>query len=813
MIARIPWLEGASVAAGLTALAAFAHAREATASSLLTAALAALAPWAARAVARRGQRAEGARGLPSLLIGAASLAASTMTLNTRAPDGFVTLRALALALVMAAFVALQARRSAAPGAWIAATLAALATFAGMLAGPSLRAALVSSTALAVTLLGGFRLLRAGTPDERARRTLELSAALVAVAILVLSGRDRAPMISGPLAAVAAFVLAIGVSAAHARVAYEEAPRVARASVALLAGVFAALSMSAADDPPLFAPALAAVVTIGVDRAGLALLRALPSSRLAAAARAATASLAGQESVEDVARAALEPLRDPADVRVTGELWIIDAARRATLDIAGTVRWHGLALDAERALLSWLRSRPEEVAYADALRDRSAERAEAPAVLASLHAKDAFCAVGGFTGGALSCVLIVPRAGRDEPPEWDEREALRVLGRRLAAALESAEALEVARRRAAEAERIAREAEASRSEAVARCEIAEGRVARAPNVVRLAGTLETAWVGYSAPMRALDQRLRAVAQRRSALGIVCSGGGPREAVLWRLHGYAPWSGAPCVALDASRVHPRDAVATLFGTESSLEGEARVEAQAGALELAGEGTLGLFDAQALGHEALSALAVALREGVASRVRRGSMTRPEDAAQAAHREAHAYPVKARVVLFLRDAPITSGLPAELCEALGEDALSVPSLAARSEDLEARVLLAIDRACRVLGREPMGIGREALEALRVWPFPGDDRELDEVIERAALVASGRITVEDLPSPVGRPRSAASVRPSGLVDAETFDALERRILEAALERSNGNKSEAARALGLARTTFLDKLRKHGLRA
>lgn len=171
-------------------------------------------------------------------------------------------------------------------------------------------------------------------------------------------------------------------------------------------------------------------------------------------------------------------------------------------------------------------------------------------------------------------------------------------------------------------------------------------------------------------------------------------------------------------------------------------------------------------------------------------------------------------RVVLFLRDNPVASGLPAELCEALSDDWLTVPSLAARSEDLEARVLLAIDRGCRALGREPIGIGRDAMESLRVWPFPGDDRELDEVIERAVAIASGRITVEDLPTPIGRSRGATSTsqRPSAPADAETFDALERRILEAALERASGNKSEAARALGLARTTFLDKLRKYGLR-
>ncbi|MBL8681699.1 MAG: sigma 54-interacting transcriptional regulator [Myxococcales bacterium] len=810
MFARVPWLEGASIAALLAALAAFAHAGTATLSGLVTALFAVGAPWIARIVARQGRVPDGVRGLPSLFIGAAAVAASSMVLGVFAPAGFCRVRALASGVAVGALFALQARAASHPGAWIAAVFTGLAAFAGALSPRGALAALPVGLAIAAFFVGLSRTLRAPSPDERVRRMYELSSLFVATALVAMSGSYAAHTFSSVLAAMAPIALGLGFAAGHSVVQPEEASRVARASAALVTGVLAAVATSAAGDLSLFSASVAAIVALVVDRTGLALTASLPSSRLALAARAAVESLAGQESVEDVARAALDPLRDPSDVRVTGELWLVDRAQRITLDVAGTVKFGELALDANsstRALLSWLRSRPEEVAYADAMRDRIEERTDAPAVLSALHGRDAFCAVGGYAGGALACVLIVPRAGRVEPPAWDEREALRALGRRLAAALESSAALESARARAAEAERIAREAEASREDAVARCAIAEGRVARAPNIVRLSGTLETVWVGYSAPMRLLDQRLRAVAKQRDVTAIVCGAGGPREAVLWRLHGYAPWSGAPCAVLDAGRVHPRDALASLFGTTAAGVGDARVEAQSGVLELAGEGTLGLFDAQALGPDALAALAVALREGRARRVTADSDAPSDDKGDASHAT---FDVRARVVLFLRDAPMASGLPSELCDALGDDWITVPSLAARSEDLEARVLLAIDRSCRALGREPIGIGRDALEALRMWPFPGDDRELDEAIERAVAVASGRITVEDLPSPIGRPRSGTA--PATAADADTFDALERRILEAALERSNGNKSEAARALGLARTTFLDKLRKYGLR-
>src|SRR5262249_50445931 len=151
--------------------------------------------------------------------------------------------------------------------------------------------------------------------------------------------------------------------------------------------------------------------------------------------------------------------------------------------------------------------------------------------------------------------------------------------------------------------------------------------------------------------------------------------------------------------------------------------------------------------------------------------------------------------------------------------------ALGARPEDLETLVLFGIDRACRTLGRAPVGIASDALAALREYTWPGNERELFDTLERAVGSARGpRPTLGGLslgPSAAGMVGdrasgvSRASVPPVDAreADGETFDALERRILSSALERAGGNKSEAARALGLARTTFLDKLRKYGLRA
>jgi DNA-binding NtrC family response regulator len=133
------------------------------------------------------------------------------------------------------------------------------------------------------------------------------------------------------------------------------------------------------------------------------------------------------------------------------------------------------------------------------------------------------------------------------------------------------------------------------------------------------------------------------------------------------------------------------------------------------------------------------------------------------------------------------------------------VPPLRARREDIPSLSLLALDRACRVLGREVMGMDQRALEILLAHDWPGNLRELQHVVGLAVARAEGpQVRPSDIP-----PLAASA--PTGDPMAGTYDALEKQILLHALDRAGGNKSKAARLLGLKRTTFLDKLRRHDL--
>jgi two-component system response regulator HydG len=130
-----------------------------------------------------------------------------------------------------------------------------------------------------------------------------------------------------------------------------------------------------------------------------------------------------------------------------------------------------------------------------------------------------------------------------------------------------------------------------------------------------------------------------------------------------------------------------------------------------------------------------------------------------------------------------------------------AVPPLRDCPEDLESLALLALDRASQRLGKNVPGLAPAALTALREHDFPFNQHELELVIERAVALTTGlRVEPSDLPA-----------LPRGNLRVGSFIEQEREILRRALDTAGGNRTRAARALGLKRTTLIEKLRKLGL--
>jgi DNA-binding NtrC family response regulator len=298
------------------------------------------------------------------------------------------------------------------------------------------------------------------------------------------------------------------------------------------------------------------------------------------------------------------------------------------------------------------------------------------------------------------------------------------------------------------------------------------------------------------MRAFVQRAEQVAPLDGPVLVRAEPGTALEPIGHLLHAGSPRRDGPLVVADALSLAEGRAMAALFGT---TEGEPHP----GWLKLAQGGTLLLLDVPALPLPVQSAL----EEAIASR-----SFRPVSG----ERGGSAQVLDVRVVMTARvelaQLVATGSFDAELAKRVEPLTLVVPSLAARREDLRSLVLVAIDRGCRALGKATVGIEEDALKALLDHPFSEGTRELESIVERAVGRARGvRITLADLELAAPTSTSAGTAPAEGDAWVGSYTELETRILEKALERAHGNKSEAARALGLKRTTFLDKLRRAGL--
>src|SRR5205814_5598592 len=157
----------------------------------------------------------------------------------------------------------------------------------------------------------------------------------------------------------------------------------------------------------------------------------------------------------------------------------------------------------------------------------------------------------------------------------------------------------------------------------------------------------------------------------------------------------------------------------------------------------------------------------------------------------------------------------------------VQLPPLRERKEDIPLLVqhFLARFEAERDAGAQPqvkpsaerrLTVSQEAMRRLMAYQWPGNVRQLENAVERAVAFTAGRsqIDVGDLPSEVQQAQetvvaaSAVSLPEDGM-DLGAFVAnIERELIQRSLERTGGNRGQAARLLNLKRTTLVEKLKR-----
>ncbi len=137
----------------------------------------------------------------------------------------------------------------------------------------------------------------------------------------------------------------------------------------------------------------------------------------------------------------------------------------------------------------------------------------------------------------------------------------------------------------------------------------------------------------------------------------------------------------------------------------------------------------------------------------------------------------------------------------------LAVPPLRERSGDVPVLFEHFLARSCERFGVPPPVVPEELLARLVAHAWPGNVRELENTVESlVALSADGELDIALVPGDDAPPEALAA---AGL--KEKMDAYERGLVVAALKAASGNRSEAARRLGISRATFHEKLHKHGI--
>lgn len=141
----------------------------------------------------------------------------------------------------------------------------------------------------------------------------------------------------------------------------------------------------------------------------------------------------------------------------------------------------------------------------------------------------------------------------------------------------------------------------------------------------------------------------------------------------------------------------------------------------------------------------------------------------------------------------------------------LHVPPLRERKEDILELVEYFFDRCAKRLGREPCILDASAEELLLDYHWPGNVRELENIVTRASILLAGRpITADDLHRWLIAGPETSHIQEKSVPMGISLQEMERKLIEATLEKFGGHRAKTAEALGIGLRTLSGKLRQYG---
>jgi two-component system, NtrC family, response regulator AtoC len=309
------------------------------------------------------------------------------------------------------------------------------------------------------------------------------------------------------------------------------------------------------------------------------------------------------------------------------------------------------------------------------------------------------------------------------------------------------------------------------------------------------------IGASAPMVDVFKTIGRVADTDSTVLICGESGTGKELVAQAIHCYSGRRDRAFVAVNCAALPETLLESELFGHERGAFTGA-VSRRAGRFEMAEGGTIFLDEIAEISPALQSKLLRVLQERTFERLGgTETITGTFRVIAATNRDLEA---SVREKLFRED----------LFYRLNVVRIPVPALRERRADI---VLLA-EHFLRVYSEKnslaAVGFSDDAILVLQTYPYPGNVRELENMIERAVLMARGRIILPaHLPTRNDdAPASAASADLLQLPFHKAVAELERRLIENALRGADGNKTEAADRLEINRRLLYDKMEEHGMK-